>query len=58
MRKTLPAIARRLALTLVVALAPSMPAFGQSPPANRPSIEADPSGHGAVLCGWWIYLIV
>lgn len=60
MRKTPFAIAKRLALTAVVvgALVPDMPAFGQSPPTSSPLFKNDTSGHGAVLCGWWIYLIV
>jgi hypothetical protein len=50
---------RRLAFLVVVfALAQTIPALGQDTSPDFPRLEADTSGHGAVLCSWWFYLIV
>jgi hypothetical protein len=50
---------RNFALVMIMcALAPSAPIFGQDSSMSTPRLDADTSGHGAVLCSWWFYLIV
>jgi hypothetical protein len=43
---------------IMCALARSTPTFGQDSSTSTPRLEADTSGHGAVLCSWWFYLIM